>query len=91
MLSYHLCPSGNNTFGEDIPKVLCGMKDVAERSQYILMDRVRSPAQKNYIVRAELDKIVPSDVVSELGIFGIVIGWVAINLVLRLFSSLNLQ
>lgn len=65
---------GNNTFGEDIPKVLCGMKDVTERSQYILMDRVRSPAQKNYIVRAELDKIVPSDVVSELGIFGIVIG-----------------
>lgn len=46
-----------------------------ERSAYILMDRIVPPLAKGYIIRAD-GPIVPEpvDLISELGIFGVIIG-----------------
>jgi len=38
------------------------------------MDRINPPLQKNYMIRPTLDEPLYTDVVSELGIFGVVIG-----------------
>ena len=65
---------GNNYFGEDIKEVLNQMTDPEERTQYILMDRIMPPVIKNYIVRAEEQNVELTDIISELGIFGIFIG-----------------
>ena len=54
-------------------KALLKMKDTPEREAYILMDRIHPPLQKNYLVRAH-QKATLEDVVSELGIFGVIIG-----------------
>ncbi|KAJ7374658.1 hypothetical protein OS493_004999 [Desmophyllum pertusum] len=64
---------GNNIFGEDIVKTLTETVDLKERSKFILMDKIQPPIAKNYIVRAELDKPVLADVLSEIGCFGILI------------------
>lgn len=64
---------GNNVYDEEIKKVLEKIKDSPEREAYILMDRIRPPVQQNYLVRShEPVKLV--EVVSELGIFGVVLG-----------------
>ncbi|KAK8752704.1 hypothetical protein OTU49_006997 [Cherax quadricarinatus] len=64
---------GNNLYDEEIKKVLEKIKDSPEREAYILMDRIRPPVQQNYLVRShEPVKLV--EVVSELGIFGVVLG-----------------
>ncbi|XP_042237831.1 glutathione synthetase-like isoform X2 [Homarus americanus] len=64
---------GNNFYGDEIRTVLEKMKDSSEREAYILMDRIRPPVQHNYLVRPhESVKLV--EVVSELGIFGVVLG-----------------
>ena len=67
------CFLGNNIFGNDIKTTFNAMKTPHERSQYILMDRIRSPLVKNYIIRPELDKPVLADVLSEFGTFGVLI------------------
>ncbi|XP_020915638.1 glutathione synthetase [Exaiptasia diaphana] len=64
---------GNNIFGDDIKTTLNQMKTPVDRSQFILMDRIRSPLVKNYIIRPELDKPLLADVLSEFGTFGILI------------------
>ncbi|XP_031566892.1 glutathione synthetase-like [Actinia tenebrosa] len=64
---------GNNFYGDDIKTTLNKMKNAHERSQYILMDKIRPPSFKNYIIRPELEKPVLTDVISELGIFGVLI------------------
>lgn len=65
---------GNNLYGEEIKPFLESIKDTDERNAYIIMDRICPPLSKNYMVRpgSDYDKIV--DVVSELGIFGYIIG-----------------
>lgn len=65
---------GNNIYGTDIPDVLKKMTDT-ERSAYILMERILPPISRSYMIRpgaASPAEIV--DMVSELGIFGAIIG-----------------
>ncbi|XP_064539765.1 glutathione synthetase isoform X1 [Drosophila montana] len=65
---------GNNVYGVDIPDALKRMSRV-ERSAWILMDLIHPPLSQGYMVRPGGDmppQIV--DMVSELGIFGVVIG-----------------
>lgn len=64
---------GNNLFGDDIKQRLKSIGSTNERQAYILMDRINSPAVPNYIVQRD---VIPSltDVMSELGIFGIILG-----------------
>ncbi|XP_034653280.1 glutathione synthetase-like isoform X2 [Drosophila subobscura] len=65
---------GNNVYGVDIPDALKRMSRV-ERSAWILMDLIHPPLTKGYMVRpgAEMPPTIV-DMVSELGIFGVVIG-----------------
>merc|ERR1711874_387782 len=64
---------GNNVYGEDIKPFLEKIKDSEERNAYILMDRIQPPVTTNYMVRpGKKPQLV--DVISELGIFGYVIG-----------------
>ena len=64
---------GNNVYGADIKPFLENIKDSKERNAYILMDRIKPPITTNYMVRpGQNAKLV--NVISELGIFGYVIG-----------------
>lgn len=68
---------GNNIYNENIRSWLNSMKESQERTAWILMDRIYPPLQKNYLIRAaeELkDNIDLSDVITELGIYGVIIG-----------------
>ncbi|XP_046802517.1 glutathione synthetase-like isoform X1 [Lucilia cuprina] len=65
---------GNNVYGLDIPDVLRKMTRV-ERSAWILMDLIQPPVTKGYMIRPGGPMPPPVvDVVSELGIFGVIIG-----------------
>lgn len=64
---------GNNMYDGDLVNELKRITDPAERSQYILMERVRPPVVKNYIVHVESSKPSLADTITELGIFGIFI------------------
>ncbi|KAL1110231.1 hypothetical protein AAG570_008308 [Ranatra chinensis] len=64
---------GNNIYGHDIPKVLQEQKEL--RKSWILMRRIRPPVQPNYIIRPSSDSPPQlTNVVSELGVFGVIIG-----------------
>jgi len=65
---------GNNVYGENIKPFLENIKDSPERNAYILMDRIHPPVTKNYMVRPLEKEARFSDVISELGIFGYIIG-----------------
>ncbi|XP_046739012.1 glutathione synthetase-like [Diprion similis] len=66
---------GNNIYGNEIKTALESMKDKQERSAWILMDRIQPPLQRNYQIRAGSNTDAElKEVVSELGIFGILIG-----------------
>ncbi|XP_049825691.1 glutathione synthetase-like isoform X1 [Aethina tumida] len=66
---------GNNVYGSEIRTALLKMKNSKERAAWILMDRIRPPITKGYLVRAGGPNPPPvSEMVSELGIFGVVIG-----------------
>lgn len=64
----------NNKYGTDIKSFLQAVKDRQDRVAWILMDRIHPPKHKNYVVRPGSDtNNEPKDLVSELGIFGIII------------------
>jgi len=65
---------GNNVYGDDIKPFLENIKDSEERNAYILMDRIQPPVTTNYMVRPDGQPAKLVDVISELGIFGYVIG-----------------
>ncbi|KAK9873866.1 hypothetical protein WA026_002223 [Henosepilachna vigintioctopunctata] len=66
---------GNNIYGMDVRTAMLNMKDSKERSAWILMERIHPPLSKTYIVRPESEEVPDLvDVVSELGIYGVVIG-----------------
>ncbi|XP_076249666.1 glutathione synthetase isoform X2 [Calliopsis andreniformis] len=68
---------GNNVYNEDVKQHLESMRNSNDRTAWILMDRLYPPVQKNYIIRAQnepFENLCFSDVVSELGIYGVVIG-----------------
>ncbi|KAL9873870.1 glutathione synthetase-like isoform X2 [Glossina fuscipes] len=65
---------GNNVYGLDIPDALRKMTRV-ERSAWILMDLIKPPISRGYMIRPGGHMPPPIvDVVSELGIFGVIIG-----------------
>ncbi|XP_055551684.1 glutathione synthetase-like isoform X2 [Wyeomyia smithii] len=65
---------GNNVYGTDIPAALDKMSE-DERSAWILMERIFPPVSRGYMIRPG-GKMPPEivNLVSELGIFGAVIG-----------------
>jgi len=65
---------GNNIYGRDIVPFLSKLKDSDERNAYILMDRINPPITTNYVVRPGKGGAEMVDVISELGIFGYIIG-----------------
>lgn len=65
---------GNNIYGSDIPAVLTKMTET-ERSAYILMERISPPISRSYMIRPGGDSPPQMvDMVSELGLFGAIIG-----------------
>lgn len=67
----------NNLYGDTIKNFLRSVKSEKTRVAWILMDRINPPIHKNYIVRSGFkieETINIKDLVSELGIFGVIIG-----------------
>ena len=62
---------GNNLYDEDMVEMLQKLTDPIERSQYILMERIRPPVARNFIVQPGSATPVDSDTVTELGVFGV--------------------
>ena len=50
------------------------MKGTSERAGYILMDIIQPPLIRNWVIRPGVKPFM-DDTVSELGIFGVVIGY----------------
>ncbi|XP_021962634.1 glutathione synthetase isoform X2 [Folsomia candida] len=65
---------GNNMYGENVKSYLEKIKDSDERSAWILMERINPPVQTNYMIRPNIQGPIVTEVVSELGIFGVVLG-----------------
>lgn len=66
---------GNNIYGKDVRDAILKMKDSRERTAWILMERINPPISTGYMIRpGEVDIPELTDFVSELGIFGVVIG-----------------
>lgn len=65
---------GNNVYGKDIKEFLTSIKDSDERTGWILMDRINPPLLKNYMIRPKLKGPIFTEMLCELGIFGVVIG-----------------
>ncbi|XP_045505136.1 glutathione synthetase-like isoform X3 [Colias croceus] len=66
---------GNNLYGADVKEALLRMRHSRERAAYILMERILPPLVSGYVVRPGATVPPPlSDLVSELGIFGVIIG-----------------
>ncbi|KAK6634280.1 hypothetical protein RUM44_004891 [Polyplax serrata] len=67
---------GNNVYGKEIRDKVIEMRNSEERMGWILMDRIFPPVQASYIIRpgteCKFDHL--QDIVSELGIFGCIIG-----------------
>ncbi|CAK1590951.1 unnamed protein product [Parnassius mnemosyne] len=66
---------GNNLYGAEVREALLRMRHSRERAAYILMERILPPLVSGYVVRPGAPVPPPvSDLVSELGIFGVIIG-----------------
>lgn len=70
---------GNNIYNENIKTWLSSMRDSQERTAWILMDRIYPPLQKNYLIRAVEDPLLEDkfdllEVITELGVYGVIIG-----------------
>ena len=64
---------GNNVWGEDICRLLTSLGDSVERNAYILMERIQPAPLDNYVIRPG-QPLTLQTLVSELGIFGVVVG-----------------
>jgi Eukaryotic glutathione synthase, ATP binding domain. len=66
---------GNNVYGKNVREVLQSMTNPKEQTAWILMERIIPPVEKGYMIRPDgLEVPQMVDLVSELGIFGVVIG-----------------
>lgn len=66
---------GNNIYGKDVRDAMLKMKDSRERTAWILMERINPPVISGYVLRPDGNEVPElTDLVSELGIFGVVIG-----------------
>lgn len=70
--------SGNNLYDDELRTRLEEIGKDERRCAYVIMDKIRPASTKNYIVKDHSPKI--SDVISELGIFGVFISLVFILL-----------
>jgi len=64
---------GNNVYGEAVRDKLREVKDSPEKDAYILMDRIRPPKVKAYIMRAGGGRPQLGQVIGELGVFGYIL------------------
>lgn len=64
---------GNNFFGKELQCQLLKLKDSEERSSCILMERVFPLPQRNVLIQPG-KSVRFDDVISELGIYGVIIG-----------------
>lgn len=64
---------GNNVYGEDVRTKLEELGRTKAREGYILMELIEPPVTTNYIVRPG-GVMEPHSIVSELGIFGVILG-----------------
>ncbi|KAI5631541.1 eukaryotic glutathione synthase, ATP binding domain-containing protein [Phthorimaea operculella] len=64
---------GNNVFGAELKEVLTKMKHSRERAEHILMERILSPTVPGYIVSPDASVSPLTDLVAELGIYGVMI------------------
>ncbi|KAG9297131.1 hypothetical protein G9A89_019412 [Geosiphon pyriformis] len=62
---------GSNIYSKDIPSTLSHLS-IPERSSYILMDLIKPPPMRNFLLRQ--GEIYEGEMISELGIYGIFIG-----------------
>lgn len=63
------CFLGNNIYGSEICQVLQRVKGTAERTAYILMDKIHPAPVKNYLLRRDAPLQI-RNCLSELGVFG---------------------
>ncbi|KAI0240419.1 Glutathione synthetase [Lamellibrachia satsuma] len=64
---------GNNTYGDDIVRMLNKIQDTDERLAYILMERISPPAHRNYPIRVGAP-VSLQVLISELGMYGTLVG-----------------
>lgn len=64
---------GNNVYGKEVGEVLQKLKSNPERASYILMDVIQPPLLRNWMIRPATQPMIV-DTLSELGIFGVIIG-----------------
>jgi len=69
---------GNNSYGVDIPTILSPIRDSSERENFIIMERLMPPVMTNLLVLPGKSfhdgPSVESQIDSELGIFGAILG-----------------
>jgi len=66
---------GNNVYGEKVREVLQSMTNPKDQTAWILMEHIIPPVEKGYVIRPDGPEVPQlMDLVSELGIFGVVIG-----------------
>lgn len=65
---------GNNIYGENVREAMLKMKDSEERTAWILMERITPPSTKGYMIKPGANSYPLSDLVSELGIFAVILG-----------------
>ncbi|XP_022818198.1 glutathione synthetase-like isoform X2 [Spodoptera litura] len=66
---------GHNVYGAEVREALQRMRHSRERAAYILMERILPPLVQGYVIRPGATMPPPVvDLVSELGIFGVIIG-----------------
>ena len=66
---------GHNMYGEDITNFFAQHGQSKERSAHILMERIFPWRQNNFLVKSGMPFEL-SDVVGELGVYGVYIGYV---------------
>ncbi|XP_074109210.1 glutathione synthetase [Cotesia typhae] len=65
---------GNNIYGLNVRTSLESMKNSKIRTGYILMEYIDAPREKNYLLGPNEEKNCLQELISELGIYGIIIG-----------------
>lgn len=65
---------GNNIYGLNVRTSLESMKNSKTRTGYILMEYIDAPREKNYLLGPNDEKNSLQELISELGIYGIIIG-----------------
>lgn len=65
--------SGNNHYDDEIKTLLTELKNDTMRAGYVLMEKIYPWVQNNYLIKVG-ESIDLREVVSEIGIYGTVLG-----------------